>query len=59
EFSKRLRKTQVETSTSATITACNVCPLPAADAYFTDFPGAVQGLSEEKCQSRVPAVTAR
>ncbi|MDX1464851.1 MAG: hypothetical protein R3215_04020, partial [Halomonas sp.] len=59
EFSKRLRKTQMETSTSATITACNVCPSPAADAYFTDFPGAVQGLNEEKCRAGVTAVTRR
>ncbi|WP_217641102.1 hypothetical protein, partial [Halomonas saccharevitans] len=59
EFSKRLRKTQMETSTSTTITACNVCPLPAADAYFTDFPGTAQGLDEEKCQGRVAAVKRR
>ncbi|WP_139195549.1 hypothetical protein [Halomonas daqiaonensis] len=30
------------------ITACNVCPSPAADAYFTDSPGTAQGLREEK-----------
>ena len=45
--SKVNRKTPCRTITSATSTACNVCPSPAADAYFTAFPGGVQAPTEK------------
>ncbi|WP_205741953.1 hypothetical protein, partial [Halomonas marinisediminis] len=43
-FFDTFRKTHCRTVTSATFTACNVCPSPAADAYFTALPADLQAL---------------